>query len=724
MSIIQTIRDKGAKVSVVLIALALVGFILTDYFSGRGGGAVGGTGGTVGRVNGNKVAFEDFSKKVDQTEENMKQQGYPDGAALRQQAIDQTWNQEVNRIILTEEFDKLGIQIGKKELGDILYGPNAPEDLKKQFTDEATGQFNPVTAKSTIDQMLKKKVKTPEEQAQKDNFNNYIYQLEQQRKETKFVSLLANSTNFARWFIEKQNSDNSQMAKISVVKEVYTSIPDSAVKIDDKEIAAYISKHKDDYKQVESRSINYVTFSASPSAADSTEARNKVLALKETFDSTQNLEQFLAGEGVNNYYNGYISGKTIQIGVKDSIFKTPVGGVYGPYLDGGSYVLAKVEGVKQMPDTVKIRHILIATSERDPQSGQMYPKRDTASAKKLIDSIQTAIRNGSNFDTVCAKLSEDGTKDKGGIYENVYSGQMVAPFNDFIFLNPVGYKGIVKTEFGYHYIEVLSQKGGGAAYKIAYLPKEIIASSETDNNASNLANQFAGDSRDQKSFDETFEKTLKPKGLLKGIAPGISPTSADIRGVGASRSFVKNIYAAKLGEVLKPERIDENYVVAVVTEVLEEGTQSVATARTAVEPLLINAKKATILKQKVGKVTTLEAAAAAWGNKQVETIDSLRMSSRGSVSAIGYEPRISGAAFNPANKGKVVSEALEGINGVYVIRVDNISATAITEGTVADQRKGLYQQTKQNAENPQSPAYPINALKNAATIKDNRADKF
>ena len=724
MSIIQTIRDKGAKVSVVLIALALLGFILTDYFSGKGRGAVGGTGGTVGRVNGNKVAFEDFSKKVDQTEENMKQQGYPAGAALRQQAIDQTWNQEVNRLILTDEFDNLGIQIGKKELGDILYGPNAPDDLKKQFTDEKTGQFNPVTAKSTIDQMLKKKVKTPEEQAQKDNFNNYIYQLEQQRKETKFVSLLANSTNFARWFVEKQNSDNSQMAKISMVREVYTSIPDSLVKIDDKEIAAFISKHKDDYKQVESRSINYVTFSASPSAADSMDARNKVLALKETFDSTQNIEQFLAGEGVNNYYNGYISGKTVQIAVKDSIFRTPVGGVYGPYLDGGSYVMAKVEGVRQMPDTVKIRHILIATSERDPQSGQMYPKRDTASAKKLIDSIQTAIRNGSNFDTVCAKLSEDGTKDKGGIYENVYSGQMVAPFNDFIFLNPVGYKGIVKTEFGYHYIEVLSQKGGGAAYKIAYLPKEIIASSETDNNASNLANQFAGDSRDQKSFDETFEKTLKPKGLLKGVAAGISPTSADVRGVGASRSFVKNIYAAKHGEVLKPERIDDNYVVAVVTEVLEEGTQSVATARTAVEPLLRNAKKATILKQKVGKVTTLEAAAAAWGNKQVETIDSLRMSSRGSVSAMGYEPRISGAAFNPSNKGKVVPEALEGINGVYVIRVDNVSATAITEGSVADQRKGLYQQTKQDAENPRHPAYPINALKNAATIKDNRADKF
>ena len=355
----------------------------------------------------------------------------------------------------------------------------------------------------------------------------------------------------------------------------------------------------------------------------------------------------------------------------------------------------------------------------------MQQVRDTATAKKLIDSIQTAIRNGSNFDSVCAKLSDDpGSKDKGGVYENVPSGKMVAPFNDFIFLTPVGGKGIVKTEFGYHYIEVLSQKGGGPAYKIAYVPKEIVASPETDNNASNLANQFAGDSRDQKAFDETFEKTLKSKGYLKGIATDIFPISADVRGVGASRAFVKNIYDAELGEVLKPERIDDNYVVAVVTEVYKEGTQSVAKARVSVEPLLRNKKKADILKQKVGKVTTLEAAATAWGNKQIETIDSLRMSSKGTVSAMGYEPRVSGAAFNPANKGKVVPEVLEGVNGVYVIRVDNVSATQVTEGSVAEQRKSFYEQTKQYVANPQSPVYPVNALKNGATIKDNRADKF
>lgn len=724
MSIIQTIRERGAKVSVILIALALVGFILTDYFSGKGRGAVGG-GGTVGKVNGTSISYENLSRKIDQLEDNMKQQGYPGGDALRQQALTQAWDQEVSRIVLKEEFDKLGISIGKKELGDILYGPNAPSDLKQQFTDEKTGQFNAVAAKTAVDQLLKKKATTPEEQAQKENFNNYIEQLELQRKEQKYVALLGNSVNFARWYVEKYNADNSQLAKISVVREVYTSIPDSTVKVTDKEIEDYIRKHKDDYKQEESRSINYVNFSAAPSAADSVETKNRLLAMKAEFDSTKNLEQFLAGEGVNNYYNGYIRDTVIQISAKHEIFKIPVGTTYGPYLDGGSYVLAKLEGVRQMPDTVKVRHILVATTQRDPQTGQMYPVKDTATAKKQIDSIQTAIRNGSNFDSLVVKLSDDqGSKEKGGVYDAVPSGQMTAAFNDFIFLNPVGTKGIVKTEFGYHYIEILSQKGGGPAYKIAYLPKEITASQETDNNANNLATQFAGDSRDQKAFEENFEKNLKPKGYIKGIATGITPIAADVRGVGASRAFVKNIYAASLGEVLKPEHIDNNYVVAVVTEVFKAGTQTAATARPSVEAALRNKKKAELLKQKVGKVTTLEAAAAAWGGKTIETVDSLRMNGRGNVTAMGYEPRVNGAAFNPANKGKVVPEALEGINGVYVVRVDALTATPVTEANVVEQRKGFYKQSKDYAENPNSPAYPVNSLRKAATIKDNRADKF
>jgi peptidyl-prolyl cis-trans isomerase D len=724
MSIIQTIRDKGAKVSVVLIALALVGFILTDYFSGKNRGGFSRSE-TVGRVNGRNIGFDDFNKRMEQMEANIKQQAMqygqnPEQAVVNAQALEETWNQEISRMLLIDEFEKIGMQIGKKELGDILYGPNAPQDLQRQFTDEATGKFNAALAKQNIDQMLKKGT-----EEQKANINNYINELEQFRKTEKYYSLLSNSVNYPRWFVEKQNADNSQIANISMVREVYASIPDSTIKISDKEINDFISKHKEDFKQEESRSIEYVSFSASPSAADSADVKNRLLGLKEAFDSTNNMEQFLTGEGVGNYYNGYISGKTIQIAVKDSIFRTPVGSVYGPYLDGNSYVLAKLEGVRTMPDTVKVRHILVATMQRDQQSGQMYPVRDSSTAKKLIDSIQTALRSGSNFDTLCVKLSDDpGSKDKGGVYENVPSGQMVAPFNDFIFLNPTGSKGIVKTDFGYHYIEILSQKGNSAAYKIAYLPKEIFASQETDNKAQNDANLFAADSRDIKSFNEGYEKTLKPQGIIKGIASNITRTGSEIRGVGYSRNFVRSIYDAKRGEVLKPERIDDNYVVAVITEVFNKGTQSASQARNSVEPLLRNKKKAEALKQKIGKVSTLEAVSQLLNNIPIEKVDSLRMSSKNVNAKLGFEPRVVGAAFNPANKGKVVPEVLEGGNGVYVIRVESVAATPSASGSVADQRKLLADQAKQYLNNQQSPANPVNALKKAASITDKRADRY
>lgn len=721
MSIMQTIREKGAKVTVVIIAIALLGFILTDYFSGKGrsGGFTSGSK-NVGKVNGKNISYESFNKRVELMEANMKSQGYPSSPALTQQAIEETWNQEIGRTLFFQEIDKLGINISKKELGDILYGPNAPADLKQQFSDQTTGQFNPVLAKQGIDNMLKQG--SPEE---KDNINNYINDLEGQRKQEKYVALLANSINYPRWFIEKQNTDNSQIVKVSMVKEAYTSIPDSTIKIDDKEIAAYINKHKEEFKQEESRGIQYVAFSAAPSTADSLATKKSLEELKEQLINTTNLEQFLAAEGANNFYNGFISGKSIQTPAKDSIFRTPVGQVYGPYLEGGNYMLAKVEGMRSMPDTVKVRHILVATMQRDPQSGQSYPVRDTTTAKNLADSIQTALRNGSNFDTLVVKLSDDpGSKDKGGVYDNVPSGQMVPAFNDFIFLNPVGSKGIVKTEFGYHYIEILSQKGGGTGYKIAYLPKEIVASQETDSKAQNDANIFAGDSRNIKTFDETFEKNWKPKGYVKGIAQDIKRIGGNIMGLGYSRTFVRNIYDAKAGEVLKPERIDDNYVVAVVVEVLKEGTMSTAKARTMVEPLLLNRKKAEVLRKKVGNVTTLEAASAALNNAPIETADSIRMSSRSGATALSFEPRITGAAFNPANKGKVVPEVLEGNNGVYVIRVDAVSATPVTEANVADQRKALAAQGKQMLSNPQAPGYPVNALRKAATITDKRAERY
>ena len=122
-------------------------------------------------------------------------------------------------------------------------------------------------------------------------------------------------------------------------------------------------------------------------------------------------------------------------------------------------------------------------------------------------------------------------------------------------------------------------------------------------------------------------------------------------------------------------------------------------------------------------MTTLEAAATALGGKTIETADSIRINSALS-STLGYEPRVTGAAFNPANKGKVVPAAIEGMNGVYVVRVENVTTTPVTDGDVNGQRAAHYQQAKQSFSNQYSPNNPLSILRNAATIKDKRSNRY
>jgi peptidyl-prolyl cis-trans isomerase D len=721
MSVIQKIQEKYAKAMAIIIALALIIFVIMLAFENGGTLFRGGSTNVVGKVNGEPINYTTFQKKVELQENNMKQQqqGYfQEGPAMTRQAIDAVWNQEVDRLLIASETGKLGIGVGQKELGDILYGANPPEFLKSRFTNEA-GIYDAAGAKRAIDDVLRKGTA-----AQKAELNAYIGQLEQYRVFEKYSSLLTNSVNYPRWMVEKEMADNSQLSKISYVREFYSAVPDSAVKISDGEIEEYINKHKDQpqYKQLESRSISYVAFSALPTAADSNAARTKLLDLKPAFDSTPDMKQFLESQGTSGYYDGFLGGKTIQIPLKDSIFKTPVGSIYGPYIDGGSYTLAKMLAVRTQPDTVTVRHILIGLTQPDPQTGQAVQIRDTAAAYKLADSIRNAIKAGSNFDTLAIKFSDDpGKYDQqtkmynGAKYENVTSGRMVPEFNDFIFGHATGESGIVKTDFGYHYIEILSTKGSGPAYKIAYLPVQITASQETDAHALSEATKFAGDSRDQKSFDANAEK-LRSRGINKLSEANIPPNGYQLQ-MGISRSLVKNIYAADLGDVLQPERVGDYYVVAIVTEVNEEGTLSVAKARPLVEPLLRNRKKAEILIKKAGTPSSLEAVATAWGSKPIEVADSLRLGSDPNVAVPGpltTEPKVIGAAFNPANKGKV-SAPIEGASGVFVIRVENISATPVLNGNVEEQRQAKYLQNKFRE------SYPQQSLKEAATIKDDRS---
>lgn len=706
MSVIQQIRDKYARWAVVAIAVSLLGFIMMDAFSGRS--SLGGNNTTIGKINGREIDYIDFDRKLKGQEEMYKQQGYDMGEAGRQQVLESVWEGEIGQQLMQDQYEELGMAIGGKELSEMLFGQQPSNAAMQMFGNPQTGEYNAQGLQQYINE-----VKKSNDPARKAELNNAFAQIENSRLMEKYTSLLINSTYVPKWFVEKQNVDNSLIGNASFVAVPYATISDSAVKVSDEDIKSYINDHKQDFEQKEeTRSINYVVFSAAPTAGDTAAAKTQVEALKASFATAADPGAYVAQQGSSlPFHDGYLGGSQIQIPVKDSIFALPNGGVYGPYLDGGSFVLARKVDMKVMPDSAKVRHILVQTT--NPQTGQVM--LDDAAAKKRIDSIHLAIKGGANFDSLAKQLSDDaGSKDKGGVYDYFPQGQMVKAFNEFAFEKPVGSRDVVKTEFGYHLIEVLGQKGSQPHYKIAYLGKPILPSPETETTASNAANQFAGESKDLKTFNTNFDKNLKAKGVNKLVAQDIRPLDYQITGLGASRQLVKAIFEADRGDVLEPVTIGDNVVVAVVTDVNEAGLQSVNRARSTVEPILRNQKKAAQIKQRLGNVSTLETASSTLG-QPIQTADSLRFV--GPNSTLGFESKVIGAVFNPANKGKVVSEAIEGQSGVFVVRVNNTGTAPVGNANVEEQRRMMVMQARQAL----MYRSPVEALKEEAKIKDNRA---
>jgi peptidyl-prolyl cis-trans isomerase D len=711
MSIIQQIRERAAWLVFGLIAVSLIGFLLMDasVSSSRMGGS---NKGSVGSVNEANLDYTDFQKEIADREDQYKSRGYPVNDMMEQNIREEVWNQFEDDAVLKSEYEKLGLEVSDRELNDMLVGPDALPEIKKAFTDPNTGVFDPQQAAARINQLrtiYKGNRKSDQNYAMAQNFFEQVLpQFVKLRLKEKYLSLLANSSYIPKWMIEKINADNSLVASVSYVNIPYQAISDSSVKVSDAEVETYLNKHEDQYQQEESRSIRYVTYSAAPTSGDSSSVKQQAENLEKEFSTSTDVEGFLARNGTEiNYQDEYVPKSKLTGSRKDSLSLLPKGSVIGPYLDGPNYVIARILDVKALPDSVKARHILVATV--DPKTNQ--PKMEDSTAKRKIDSIKSLIDEGARFDSVAFNLSDDeGTRLKSGDLGYFAQGQMVKEFNDFAFTGKVGEKKILKTQFGYHYVEIEDQKNFEPAYKIAYFARKIEPSSETDENASGLASQFAGESRNQAAFDENSKKA----NLEKIAAQDIHPTDFSIQGLGSNRALVRWIYDAKLGEVSESFSVGDKYVVAILTEINSKGIMTVAKARPIIEPILRDRKKAEQISQKIASATTLEAVASTTG-QTIGKLDSLVFSSP-YIPNIGPEPKVVGYAFDKQLTGKAISSPVGGNEGVFVLKVNQVSAKANYSGDIDQMRQAMLQTQDSYIQRT-----AIEVLKKNAKIKDNRA---
>lgn len=734
MSVIQSIREKYAKWAVVAIALALLGFILTDYFQAQS--RMGGGQTTIGVVNGKKIDYRDFQLRLEgeeaQQKARMEQMGQEYDDVQRHNTNESLWNRDVEKILMNAEFKRAGIEVGAKEFTDYFY-KNPPPDLRQNFTDQM-GNLDLAGLQNWINT-----TKRSNNQADRDRLNMYLAEYEYELRKLKYTTVLQNAVYYPKWYVEKQNADAALMAKVSYVKHPYTNIPDSAVTVTDKEIEDYVNQHKELYKQEESRSIAFVLFDAAATAEDSAQLRTQLIGLKEEFATDTLPARFLSGRGsATSYLDEYVPKSEIQSAALDSIIAIPKNAVYGPYLEQHTYVLAKKTEEKRLADSVYCRHILIRT-----QGPGAVP--DTIASKR-IDSVITAIKGGASFVKVMKQVSMDSVanaQDSLGIMKFAFKDITNAQAFDqdfakyILFDGTKGQREKVKTQFGYHYIEIVDQKNIQPYYKFAFFSKNILASKETERRASEEASKFSNEARDLKSFEAAIAKS---NGKYKKLeATNIRPNDISIKEIDAiygpaiggrgkaipCRTLIKDIYEADKGEVLKQEKVGDpkvgnKQVIAVVTDILKEGTQPVHVARVgtaqtpSVDRVLKDKKKAEQIKKMIGSVTTLEAAAAALKDSIV-TADSVRFMGAGGL----VDPKVLGAIFNNANKGKVVPEPIAGNDAVYVVRVDELTTTPIA-AEIERQKENL----RNNGRQRQQFNNPVSILKKTAKIRDNRKNIY
>ena len=108
-----------------------------------------------------------------------------------------------------------------------------------------------------------------------------------------------------------------------------------------------------------------------------------------------------------------------------------------------------------------VRHILVAPAHEHAEGetheeGETYSEEELAAAKATAEEILASWKSGEATEEAFAALanekSADGDGTTGGLYENVYPGQMVEGFEDWTYdaSRKAGDTGIVESQYGYH----------------------------------------------------------------------------------------------------------------------------------------------------------------------------------------------------------------------------------------------------------------------------------
>ncbi len=716
MATLQNIRNKAGLLIAVVIGLALFAFILGDLM-GSGAPNLGKK--AVAEINGKEVGVQDYLNRERSLREfyQLNAGGQSLDAEVERQIKQETWRRLVRETIMDRSYGKLGIYVSTDELktmitGDQIMGLNGnpalsePHPIVRQmFANPETGQLNRSVMTNYFNAL-----DNPQFEQEKKRWMFIEKEIVDEKMNQKYFNLVRKGFQPSSLDVKDYVTETGKVADFTFISKPFTEVTDEQISITESDLKHYYKQHKESYKQVASRTFQYIVFEVEPSEKDVGNAEYWTSQTKAEFSrvAVDEVPRYVNGTSDEPFDVRYYTYEELPAIIKDSVFNASDETIFGPYREEDAFKLVRAHNDQMRPDSVRVRHILLSLQA-------FNGNREVI--KSLADSLKGVLENGGNFNQIALEYSADeSNRAIGGDLGWFTEGNMVTEFNNVCFTNKSGDLVSTETQFGTHIIRIENQSRPVRKIQLASIIRNIYASDETNQDYYNRAVKFRGKATDLEKFTEQAREF----GLDPRFAPNISKDQQTIPGIDEPTQIIKWAYSADINSVSNIfSQADEKYIIAVLTESKEDGYANLDKVRAEVELGVKKEKKAEklveILNEKLAGVSDLSQFGIN-NNENVGEATQVKFANT-YVSGVGLEPFIVGASmYLPVDQ---ISKPMIGESGVFVIAVTNRTEPPVEEAVdpAVKARLKYSMESRSNYE-----AY--NALLDAANVQDNRLELF
>ncbi|HPW66511.1 MAG TPA: SurA N-terminal domain-containing protein [Salinivirgaceae bacterium] len=654
MPALEKIRNRSGLL-IAVVGVALLAFILGDFFSSRN--AYRGQP-DIAEINGEKIYYVEYQQRVDETVENMKQHSGQTSLDDRTyaQIQDQVWDQLVNKLIMSNELEKLGLTVSSEELLDMVKGNNIHPEVQSIpiFQNPETGTFDPSRVVLFLQNLDADN--TGRSRQAWMSFEEFLLQ---QRENDKYYSVINKGIYVTDLQARYASIEKSAKVDLKAVYVPYTSINDSLVTVTDKELKDYYNAHKEQYKQDLSIDLEYVLYPIEATDTDIEAIIKELKDIQEEFALVQDNQNYVSANSDGSYDGKFYRKNEYSNTFIDSVmFSLQVGEIYGPYREDNKYKLTKLAAKEMQPDSIQIAEVILVPKKQE----------DVEAMRSQADSIVDLINNGAKIsDFANFNENQESIKPEWVNTESI-------PYGQSLLAVKTGKAVVEILPEGFHVIQVVARGKEELKIQLATLERTISASDNTRTLLYQKANNFASTIRTASDFNAKAEDF----GLVKRVAGMLSENSREIRGLDNARTLIREAFFATEGTLVTYRNnnspifeIGDNYVIALLKKRNEKGYKPIDDIKPTIENNVKKQKKAKTI------IANFESALKEAGSDieqlakemeaEIKEVNSLTFSAYNVPGGVGIEPKINGIALM-MDKGQL-SEPIEGNNGVYVISV-------------------------------------------------------